>query len=207
MREARRVSRESAFKKAEDKTKHQLTFQQTQYTKVLHVLRAQLLKASEQERAAHALASAKDSITLLSERLEQHATVVPAAGSSKLNRSDSITGSGKESSSASVAELRDRAGRQEAAVMARTHELLSQVLVSNASLQPASGSQAGEDWGDKDLIEKTRQADAAIAALRSRILAHLLRTLRVLHRGDVAQTILSENIVYPLARYELLSSI
>lgn len=189
MREARRISSETT-KKGSDQSKQQLTYHQTQCTKALHVMRAQLLKSSEQERAAHALASAKGSIKLLAERLEQHSS--SAGPSSRSARSNSI-GNG-ESTSASVAELSDRASRLEAGIVSRTHEILMQVLVSSPSVQNLSCESSDGDGAD------SKGPEAAVRGLRTRILGHVLRTLKVLGRGDIAQTILCENISYPLAR-------
>lgn len=222
IREARRITHETAFRKGEDKTQHQLSYQQMQYTKVLHTLRAQLLRGSEQERAAHALASAKESITLLAARLEQHTSATTGgtaagAASSKQIRSNSISGvstnSDSSSASSSVADLSERASRLEAVVMTRTHELLSQVLVSSASpIQPAhTHATDSSDMNSEQLQqqqkeeEAAREAESSIRALRSRVLGHVLRTLYVLNRGDVAQAILAENVVYPLARYVVCS--
>lgn len=182
MREARRIVHETTFKKGEDKTKHQLSYQQTQYTKMLHLLRTQLLKASELERAGYALASAKGSINLLSQRLEQHV-------------SSSVTSAGRVRSNSvgnkSVTELSDRASRLEASVISRVHELLSQALVSGPSVQAASIEAGDHDGGG---------AGSSLRMLRARVIGHILRTLNVLGRCHVAQSILSENIVYPLAR-------
>lgn len=181
MREAKRIAHETAFKKGTERAKHQLSYQQTQYTKILHVLRSQLLKASEQERAAYALASAKKSITLLAERLEQHAI---STSTSKPTRNNAVS----ISSSASVGELTDRASRLEASVVSRSHEILSQVLVSAPSLQPEIQDAQNE------------AAEMSCRQLRSRVFGHVLRTLHVLGHGEVALSILAENIVYPLAR-------
>ena len=191
MRETRRIAEET------DKTKLHLSPKQSHYTKVLHILRSMLLKATEHERAAHSLASAKASITMLIGRVDQDAT------SFESTRSTSNTT--PDASNLSVSDLSDRANRLESGIVTRTHELLSQVLVSGGPFQVSSGGNQVRS-GEESLLngegsdKSTAGAEAAIRSLRARVLAHILRTLHVLNKGGVAQTILSESVVYPLAR-------